>query len=73
MTAILRQSAVDPRNDGPTRVIADIAAENPRYLEDRAVELVREAQAGEPGTLAYHEMLCRAIGLLAMARAVHTH
>jgi hypothetical protein len=51
-------------------VIAEIALENPRYAEDRAIELVREAQSAGPGSGFYHDTINRAIGMLALARAV---
>ena len=77
MKEILRECAFDPRTDGPSRVIVEIAAANPRYAEDRAVELLREAQMSlNLGTLEgvdqYTANVKKAIGLLALALAVRS-
>jgi hypothetical protein len=75
---ILRDSSFDPRaDDGPNSVIVDAAVGNPRYAEDRAIELIREAQLAMRSTSdvssAWHQYVAcvlRAIGLLALALAV---
>ncbi len=74
---ILRGCAFDPRNDGPSQVVVEIAQANPRYAEDKAIELIREGQIalGQCTTegVAHHaDNLRRAIGMLALALAVRS-
>jgi hypothetical protein len=77
---ILREAAIDPREDGPMAIIIETAASNPRYAEDRAVEFIREAQAAlnTPNTSplgaaenleTYHFKMKSAMSLLAIARS----
>ena len=71
---ILRDSAFDPRSDGVNRIITETAVLNPQYAEDRAIEMIREAQlglnSGEYDGQDYLVNMRRAIGLLALAVAV---
>lgn len=72
---ILRGCAFDPRNDGPTRVVVEIAQANPRYAEDKAIELIREGQLAlgqctAEGVAHHADNLKKAIGMLALALAV---
>lgn len=77
--AILAGAAFDPREDGPNAIITDTAIHNPRFAEDRAIEMIREGLLAlqhppedQPvlGYERYIESVDRAIGLLALARAV---
>lgn len=78
---LLRQSAFDPRADGPFAIVVDVATANPRYAEDKAKELIAQAQAcldrktlnpaeATKNLSNYHDFMQQAIGLLALARAL---
>lgn len=78
---LLRESAFDPRADGPDKIIVDTAFSNPRYAEDRGKELIARAQqafdqkATNPNHAAdnlaeYQRLMAQAISLLALARAI---
>lgn len=77
---LLRQSAFDPRASGPMAVVTEIATSNPRYSEDKAKELIAQAQAVleakvSPDTAkanleTYQLLMTDAISLLVLARAL---
>ncbi len=80
---LLRESQFDPRVDGSMKIIVDTAVTNPRYAEDRAIELIREAQQAlaqlAPGpddaiaaAYKYHRNMKNAISLLALGRALRS-
>lgn len=78
----LRQSAFDPRAKGPWEIIVDIASSNPRYAEDKAKELIAQAQNvleakvspadAKKNLETYQGLMKDAISLLALARALRS-
>lgn len=70
----LRESAFNPKDLGPLKVVIENHSEDPNYLEDRAREMIADAQlAAKTGQLpAYHEKMQKAITLAAVARGVRT-
>lgn len=69
---ILKQSEFDPRQNGPLSTILADFRNDPKYLEDRAIEFLREAQlvTAKEDMPVYIEKSQKAICLLVMARAV---
>ncbi len=78
---LLRESVIDPRSDGPLGIIVETSQSNPRYAEDRAIEMIREAQqAIHSPTVGlvqaverietYHSRMKDAITLLVLSRAL---
>lgn len=79
---MLRQSEIDPREpEGLLTVIVETILINPQYGEDRAIEMIREAQRtlqqshGNPDRAKeaidlYHRQMTNAITFLGLVRAV---
>lgn len=79
---LLQESQIDPRAvNSPLTVIVDAVVSNPRYGEDRAIEMITEAKrtfdqpSGSPEVAAqnleqYHRQMTNAISLLALSRAM---
>lgn len=68
ITKILRESGFDPADGGPLAVIMEIHRDNPVFLENRALEMIRESQLCTDAAT-YAEKSQKAIWLLAVARA----
>lgn len=69
---VLSRCRFDPRAGGPLKIIVDMHGENPRYLEDRAIEMIREAQmAINIDNNVYSLKMDHAITLLAMAQCIN--
>ncbi len=65
---ILMDSLFDPRDKAtPFSIVVDM--NDPKYLENRAIEMIREAQICQPAE-EYNEKIVRAISLLALSRAM---
>ncbi len=70
ISKVLSESQFDPRQGGPLKAILDEFKDNPTYLENRAIELIREAQLSVSWPTIYAEKSQKVICLLAMARAI---
>ncbi|HUP77613.1 MAG TPA: hypothetical protein VM260_03560 [Pirellula sp.] len=68
ISKLLRESAFDPRVRGPFKIIIEEHGDDPRTLENRAIEMIREAQIGRDDP-SYHDKISKAIALLVIARA----
>ena len=75
MRKIFSQCKFDPKVGGPLKVIVDMHHDDPRYLESRAIEMIREAQLAAINNQneVYISKMELAITLLAMAQCINEH
>ncbi len=71
LSSLLSESSFDPKATGPFSVIIEEHSKDPVYLENRAKEMVGEAQHAAKANdfVVYHEKMQKAIALIALARA----
>lgn len=72
ISKMLKESVLNPKDNGPLQLVIDEHLNDPEYLEKKAKELIDEAQYAMRGEALniYHEKMQKAIFFAGVARCI---